>query len=115
MPPTLRKPFTAAAALTVLAAAAAFAPASLASGDHVTIKGSSLGTYHFAPKTLHIQKGDDVHWSWNSNAAHNVTFTSIGAHSRTGTSESFHHRFKKAGTYHYLCTIHDFKGKIVVG
>jgi len=103
------------AALASVAAAAVFASASPASGDHVTVSGSSPTTYHFNPKTLHVQTGDTVHWSWNSNARHNVTFKSIGAHSHTGASESFTHRFTKPGTYHYLCTIHDFKGKIVVG
>jgi plastocyanin len=91
------------------------APSSPASGDHVTIKGSSITTYHFAPRTLAVEKGDTVHWGWNSNAPHNVTFKKIAAHSPTGASVKYSHTFKKAGTYRYLCTIHGFRGRIVVG
>jgi plastocyanin len=115
MPSTPRKRAIVLAGLASAATAAVFATTAPASGDHVTIKGSSPVTYHFAPKTLQVQKGDTVHWSWSSNAPHNVTFKKISAHSHTGASESFSHRFKKAGTYRYLCTIHGFRGKIVVG
>ncbi len=115
MPARFRKRIVVVAALVAVAAAAVFTTVSPASGHHVTIKGSSLVTYHFMPKSLHVQRGATVHWSWSSNAPHNVTFKSISAHSATGASETFSHKFKKAGTYRYICTIHDFKGKVVVG
>ena len=82
--------------------------------SHVTIAGSTDRSYHFMPKIVTIGKGQKVHWSWNSNAPHNVTFQKLGKHSKTGASESYSLKFNKPGTYHYLCTIHDFKGKVIV-
>jgi plastocyanin len=94
------------------------APTSNASSSkkkhHVTIAGTTDSTYAFAPKKLKIKKGQTVNWSWMSNAAHNVTFTSLGKHSSTGASGSFKLKFSKKGTFNYLCTIHGFQGKIVV-
>ncbi len=102
-------------ALAALASVAILASVSSARGSsHVTIAGSTLSSYHFAPKTVTIGKGQKVHWSWSSNAPHNVTFKKLGKHSKTGASETYSLKFKKPGTYHYLCTIHDFKGTVVV-
>jgi plastocyanin len=115
MPSRLRRHAIVLAMLGSATSAGILATTSGASGDHVTIKGSTIATYHFAPKSLAVEKGDTVHWSWSSNAPHNVTFTKIGAHSPTGASVKYSHRFKKAGTYRYHCTIHGFRGKIVVG
>src|SRR3954453_2725859 len=115
MPARLRKHAIAAAMLATAAAAALFATASPASGDRVTVKGATIATYHYAPRTLQVEKGDTVHWHWSSNAPHNVTFKKIGAHSPTGAAETFSHKFKKVGTYKYFCSVHGFTGKIVVG
>lgn len=102
-------------AIGALCAGSLLAATSTARGSHnVMIAGSSIASYHFAPDKLTIQKGQKVHWSWSSNAPHNVTFTKLGKHSKTGASETYSLKFNKAGTYRYLCTIHDFKGKIVV-
>jgi plastocyanin len=81
----------------------------------VGITGDSSSTYAFAPKTVGVGKGAKVHWSWDSNAPHNVTFKKLGAASSTTASGSFKLKFKQAGAYKYVCTIHDFKGKVVVG
>jgi amicyanin len=103
-------------AVAALAALALVAASSTArgSGNHVTIAGSSITTYHFKPKRVTINAGQKVHWNWSSNAPHNVTFQKLGKHSKTGASETYSLRFNKPGTYHYLCTIHDFRGKVVV-
>jgi plastocyanin len=43
-----------------------------------------------------------------------VTFRTLHKHSKTRISGTYRLRFTKRGTYRYLCTIHDFTGKIVV-
>jgi plastocyanin len=106
--------------LTILAILGAAAYAVLAVGSaaanpSVGITGDSSSTYAFAPKTVEVGKGAKVHWSWDSNAPHNVTFKKLGEASSTTASGSFKLKFKQAGTYKYECTIHDFKGKVVVG
>jgi len=102
--------------LAVLAAVAlgAYSVAtSLAGGRTVHIAGSTASSYHFKPKALTVNKGATVHWKWSSNAPHNVTF-SAKKHSATGSSGAYKRTFKKAGNYRYLCTVHGFRGKIVV-
>ena len=103
---------TAVAALSALALVAATSTA--AGSNQVTIAGSGISSYHFKPGTVTISKGQKVHWNWNSNAAHNVTFNKLGKHSKTRASETYSLRFNKPGTYHFLCTVHGFKGKVVV-
>jgi plastocyanin len=103
-------------AVAVLTAMALVASTSTArrSGNHVTVAGAGISSYHWHPKTVTISKGQKVHWSWDSNAAHNVTFHKLGKHSKTRASETYSLRFNKPGTYHFLCTVHGFKGKVVV-
>ena len=55
-----------------------------------------------------------MHWSWSSDAPHNVTFSKPNKHSKTGRKGSYSLSFSKAGTYSYHCTIHGFTGKVVV-
>jgi plastocyanin len=87
-----------------------------AAGKHVTIKGNYYDGYHFKPKTVDIVKGKTVHWSWDSDAKHNVTFEKLGGkHSQTKRKiDDFHVTFKNKGTFKYECTVHDFHGKVVV-
>jgi plastocyanin len=83
--------------------------------NSVTIAGDYLSGYHFSPKKLSIKAGKKVTWSWSSDASHNVTFSTPNKHSKTAaTVTSFKVKFKNAGTYRYHCTVHGFKGKIVV-
>ena len=85
-----------------------------ASGNSVTILGDYTTGYRFSPKKLTIKAGKKVSWSWSSDDKHNVTF-SKHKHSKTKASiSSFKVKFKKPGTYKYHCTVHGFKGKIVV-
>jgi plastocyanin len=87
-----------------------------AAGKHVTIKGNYFDGYHFKPQKVTIVKGKTVHWAWDSDTAHNVTFTKLGGkHSKTKSKvDDFHVTFNKTGTFKYECTIHDFTGKVVV-
>jgi len=100
-----------AAALLLVSPTTAKNPPARAAAVGVTITGSS--TYAFAPPKVKIKAGKKVNWSWASNAAHNVTFND-GKHSATGKSGSFSRRFKKPGTFKYVCTVHGFRGKVVV-
>jgi len=102
------------AAIAVALLVALFAAPSTAKGPTVGITGSSPVNYSFQPKTVNVSKGTTVHWSWSSNAPHNVTFSKLGKHSATGASGSYKLKFKHAGTFKYHCTIHNFKGKVVV-
>ena len=101
------------AVILAICLGALFAAASTAKAPTVGITGSSPADYSFQPKTVSINKGGTVHWSWSSNAPHNVTFTKLGEHSATGASGSYKLKFKHTGTFKYHCTIHGFRGKVV--
>ena len=97
----------------IAVAAVVAAPASasdVAKTPKVTITGTADADYAFAPNKVHVKKGGKVKWNWSSNAPHNVTFSKLGQASDTSSSGSYSLKFKKAGTYKYECTIHDFKG-----
>ena len=99
-------------------AAVVAAPASAtdaAKTPKVTITGTNTGNYAFSPGTVHVKKGEKVKWNWSSNAPHNVTFKKLGEASDDASSGSYSLKFKKAGTFKYECTLHGFKGKVVVG
>ncbi|MGH2976287.1 MAG: cupredoxin domain-containing protein [Solirubrobacterales bacterium] len=93
---------------------ALFAGAAVARGPSVSIKGNYLSGYSFKPRKITVRKGATVDWSWNSDAAHNVTFRSLGKHSATKAKGSYHLKFRHKGTFRYRCTVHGFTGKIVV-
>jgi plastocyanin len=106
-------------AIAVVMALAATVPSTLAATTkpkhHVTIKGNYIDGYQFKPQTITIKKGQTVHWSWNSDAEHNVTFTTPDKHSKTAAKVSdYHIKFKHKGTFEYTCTVHGFTGKVVV-
>ena len=90
------------------------APGTGAKASAVSISGTSIGDYAFQPATKRVKAGAQVKWSWQSNAPHNVTFAKLGKHSKTAQSGSFRLSFQTPGTYRYFCSIHGFKGKIVV-
>jgi plastocyanin len=106
-----------ASAVAVLGSLAVLAGTSAAAGNSVTIKGTSYQyNYRFSPKTLTVNKNTTVTWAWNSDVAHNVTFTKLGGkHSKTKKhATGFKVTFTNAGTFKYMCTVHGFTGKIVV-
>ena len=113
----LRRGFLRTGLLTLALAGAlalALTGASLASAPTVAIVGHSPSTYAFSPQVLTIDQGTKVRWSWDSNAPHNVTFRKLGEHSKTKAKGSYSLTFAKQGTFHFHCTIHDFKGKVIV-
>ena len=80
----------------------------------VTIGGTTTSDYAFMPKTIKVKAGNKVHWSWSSNAPHNVTFGKLHKHSPTTAAGNYSLKFKTAGTFHYFCSVHGFTGKVVV-
>ena len=112
---SIQRRFAVMAVIAVAAVVAAPASASdVAKTPQVGITGSSISDYAFAPNKVSVKKGGKVKWSWSSNAPHNVTFSKLGQASDDMSSGSYSLKFKKAGTYKYECTIHGFKGKVVV-
>jgi plastocyanin len=87
-----------------------------AMGGGPTVK---VSEYKFRAKTIHVHRGATVNWRWvaGNGDPHNVTFH--GFHSKTQTSGSFAHTFRRAGTFKYVCTIHNKRfgmhGTVIVG
>jgi plastocyanin len=101
----------------VLGAAAIAVPAGASTADKgtkVAITGDSISDYAFSPSKVTVGEGEKVTWKWSSNAPHNVTFKKLGEASDDGASGTYKLKFADAGTYKYVCTIHGFKGKVVV-
>jgi plastocyanin len=61
------------------------------------------------PPTITIKKGQRVRWRWVGHQSHNVTVVRGPKkfHSDLMRSGTFSHKFKKAGTYKIVCTIHE--------
>ncbi len=105
-------------ALTAIATvpAGAEAPASAAAAAAKVVK---VQDFEFRPATLRIRRGAIVEWRFlDRPAPHNVTsrgkrrFRSSPSQ-QTGT---YRVRFRRSGTYRYVCTIHpNMRGRVVVG
>jgi plastocyanin len=70
----------------------------------------------FNPATLTVKAGSTVTWVNLDEEPHTV-FSDAGLFRSAAldTKDSFSFKFDKAGTYHYLCTIHPrMSGTIVV-
>jgi plastocyanin len=99
-----------------------FAAAVLAAGsigmaiaDDAAIK-ISAKDFMFSPATVTVKAGSTVTWTNLDDEPHTV-FSDAGLFrsSALDTKDSFSYKFDKAGTYHYLCTIHPrMVGTIVV-
>jgi plastocyanin len=75
--------------------------------------------YKFAPLTLTIPVGTTVTWVNHDMAPHTATHRSFGDDAfdsgNLTVSQLFKHRFRKSGTYAYLCILHQgMQGTIVV-
>jgi plastocyanin len=68
----------------------------------------SAGTSRFSPSDLDVLVGDNVIWRNNSQKAHNVKSVAAGYNSgRFAPRTAANHVFPAAGTFPYVCTIHD--------
>ena len=63
-----------------------------------------VGDNFFAPKRLSIAKGTTVTWRWRGRNPHNVT--GRGVRSPTQTRGTYSRRFRRAGRYRLVCTLH---------
>ncbi|MFL5847017.1 MAG: plastocyanin/azurin family copper-binding protein [Solirubrobacteraceae bacterium] len=76
-------------------------------------KGVKVVDDKFSAATITIHKGDTVKWTWAGKNPHNVKFS--GFTSKVQVKGTFSHRFKKKGTFKYLCVIHSgMTGKVIV-
>ena len=108
----------------LLAAGAALAGALAALPAGAATKTVTLTDYRFTPKKQRIAKGDRVRFEWAGDADHNVTFRRVpkGAkrpgRCRTRDTGACRRKFRKVGTYRYVCTIHELtdgmRGRVVV-
>lgn len=100
--------------LALLAAAGVIAVvATPALGAGATVK---VGDDFFKAKTVRVTKGSTVTWKWGSGSApHNVV--GKGFKSKLQTKGTYKRKFTKAGTYRYVCTLHEdegMKGTVIV-
>jgi plastocyanin len=98
------------ALLATAGIAAAIATPALGAGASVRV-----GDDFFRAKTVRITKGSTVTWRWDGSDSHNVVFR--GFRSKLQNKGTYRHRFMKAGTYRYVCTLHEdqgMKGTVVV-
>ena len=103
----MRKPI---ALITAAGLSAAIATPALGAGASVRVDDD-----FFRAKTVRITKGSTVTWRWVGDNRHDVVFRSFKSKlQRTG---SYRHRFTRAGTYRYVCTLHEdegMKGSVIV-
>jgi plastocyanin len=76
---------------------------------------SMAKSYRFDPKTIEINAGQTVTWTNDDNFTHTVKVDGMDDH-KVGRGDSVSIRFDKAGTYHYVCTLHskDMHGTVIV-
>ena len=110
----IRRGLAVAAGALAAASIAIPAAASDSKGPKVAITGDSVSDYAFSPAKVTVEEGAKVTWKWQSNAPHNVTFKKLGEASADGASGTYKLTFADSGTYKYVCTIHGFRGKVVV-
>ncbi len=72
----------------------------------------------FKPSTVRIKRGDSVRWVWRDGATpHNVRSRGSRRFKGSGTKTDGRHtvRFRRSGTYRYVCTVHiGMDGRVVV-
>ncbi len=106
------------ALLLVIAAPAALAAGCSGAGlgKPVTTNEVSLPkSYRFDPTAIVVKAGTSVTWTNHDNFTHTVKVED-GSDHKLSPGQSVTIRFAKAGTYHYLCTLHphDMHGEVVV-
>ena len=78
--------------------------ASGASGTTVDVK-----NFSFNPSALTVAKGATVTWKFDDSAKHNVTSSDGSFKSADeSTGGTYTHSFNTAGTYNYICSIHQY-------
>ena len=72
-------------------------------------------SYRYDPERIEIQAGQTVTWTNEDNFTHTVQVDGQEAH-KVERGDSVSVTFDKAGTYHYVCTLHsmDMEGEVIV-
>jgi plastocyanin len=80
-------------------------------GDSVMVK-----NFSFSPTSLTVAVGATVTWTFDDSAKHTVTAKDKSFSSPAlGHGQTYRHTFTIAGTYQYICSIHQYMtGTIVV-
>jgi plastocyanin len=107
-----------AVAIAALLVAAGIGGQASAGDSAKRAKKVTADNFDFSPKSLSVSPGTKVTWT-ATKGSHTVTFKdgfdeTIAPDGTTSTSR----KFKKAGTYKYVCRFHKnkkMKGKVVVG
>jgi plastocyanin len=99
----------------VLAAFAAGCGGAGSSEPVATTEVTMAKSYRFDPKVIEVASGDTVTWTNDDNFTHTVQVDGQEDH-EVGQGESVSIAFVEAGTYHYVCTLHeqDMDGEVVV-
>jgi plastocyanin len=106
--------------LTAVAASAVVVVAAASLGATRRITGRCSPGCRWRPATRTIQRGDRIVWRVPlGDRAHTVTSTNRGRNWSKNTflspGESTRRRFRRRGTYYFVCTLHrGMNGKIVV-
>ena len=107
------RPFGSILVLTLVLCAFVAPPAGSSGVKRVVLK-----DIEFAPATVTIRRGDSVRWVWRDpNVSHDVTSRGRLRFRSSQTKLTGTHtvRFRRKGTYRYVCTIHpSMLGKVVV-
>ena len=88
------------------------------SGDSApvaTTKVTMAKSYRFDPKKIEVDAGSSVTWTNDDNFTHTVQVDGQDDH-KVERGKSISLTFDKAGTYHYICTLHsqDMDGEVIV-
>jgi plastocyanin len=105
------------AAMAVVAAGVAV-PVAASSASAPRAKATVvLKNIAFNPKSVTIKKGGSVTWKWQDGATPHTVTSQGKTHFKSASarmSGSYTVKFAKAGTYHYVCTIHPGMAGVVV-
>jgi plastocyanin len=104
--------------LVVLAAALAAAGCGGGGEDSVPVATTEVTmakSYKFEPKRIEVAAGQTVTWTNDDNFTHTVQVDGQEDH-KVDRGQSASVKFEKAGTYHYICTLHphDMEGEVIV-
>jgi plastocyanin len=112
----MKKLSPALAAASLIAAGALAGSSSGAAVHAAGVKHVTIADDFFTPTTVKIKHGGTVVWKWTGSDQHNVHDGKHHISSAFKTSGTFRHRFKKRGTYSFICEVHPqiMRMKVVV-
>jgi plastocyanin len=104
--------------LVPLGIALSFLLVPAAGGDAASVRTVTVKDIDFSPTTITVRRGDSVRWVFaDGSTSHNVIARGSRRFAGSPVKSSGTHRvrFKKAGTYRYVCTLHfGMDGRVVV-